>query len=306
MSFGFIRPGYLFLLVLIPIVIFLHFLMLKRKRSHALRFANFEAIAKVKGVDLLSKNIFILILSVLIFLLLVLSLSGVKMQRTLYSSSFSFIIAVDSSTSMEAADFSPNRLEAAKETALDFVDSFPAGTRAGVISFSGNAFIEQSVTDDKDFIKRAIEEIPLSSIGGTDLSEAVITSTNLLEGEEAKAVILLSDGKINVGTIETAINYANNHDVIVHAIGIGTLEGGVTSYGLSKIDEDSLKSLAYNTEGKYFQAGTKELLRDSFNQIIELKFKKVSSDITSYLLLAAITLFLIEYILISTRFRILP
>ncbi|MBU0760261.1 MAG: VWA domain-containing protein, partial [Nanoarchaeota archaeon] len=262
--------------------------------------------AKVKGVDLLSKNIFILILSVLIFLLLVLSLSGVKMQRTLYSSSFSFIIAVDSSTSMEAADFSPNRLEAAKETALDFVDSFPAGTRAGVISFSGNAFIEQSVTDDKDFIKRAIEEIPLSSIGGTDLSEAVITSTNLLEGEEAKAVILLSDGKINVGTIETAINYANNHDVIVHAIGIGTLEGGVTSYGLSKIDEDSLKSLAYNTEGKYFQAGTKELLRDSFNQIIELKFKKVSSDITSYLLLAAITLFLIEYILISTRFRILP
>ena len=73
MIFNFIKPSYLALLLLIPLVILLHFLMLKRKRSHALRFANFEAIARVKGVDLLSKNIVILILSVAIVFLLILS-----------------------------------------------------------------------------------------------------------------------------------------------------------------------------------------------------------------------------------------
>ncbi|MFH1290877.1 MAG: VWA domain-containing protein [Nanoarchaeota archaeon] len=280
--------------------------MLKRKRSHALHFANFDAIARVKGVDLLSKNLFVLILTILIVLLLALSLTGVKIQRTLYSSSFSFVMAIDSSASMEATDFYPNRLEAAKDTALDFVDSTPAGTRIGVISFSGNSFIEQSITDDKSFIKRAIEKIPPSSIGGTDLNEAVVTSTNLLEGEDAKAIILLSDGRINVGTIDDSINYANNHDVIVHTIGIGTEEGGQTSYGLSKMDEDALKALAHNTDGRYFRADTKELITESFNQIIDLKFKKITVDISPYLILAALIIFVIEYILISTRYRILP
>lgn len=306
MSFDFIKPSYLIFLAAIPLIIFLHFYMLKRKRSHALRFANFNAIARVKGVDLLSKNVVVLSLTILVALLLILSLSGVKIQRTIYASSFSFVIAIDSSQSMEATDFFPTRLEAAKSTALDFIDVSPLGTRIGIISFSGNSFIEQDITEDKEFAKLAVEGIPLSSIGGTDLKEAIITSTNLLEGEEAKSIILLSDGRINVGTIDDAISYANEHDVIIHTIGMGTESGGLTSYGLSKIDEDSLKALSFNTGGNYFRADSVELLSESFNQIIELKFKKVTIDISRYLLLAALVLFIIEYILISTRYRILP
>lgn len=306
MSFDFIKPDYLIFLVAIPLIIFLHFYMLKRKRSHALRFANFNAIAKVKGVDLLSKNIVVLAMTLLIALLLILSLSGVKIQRTLYASSFSFVLAIDSSQSMEATDFYPNRLEAAKTTALDFIETTPLGTRLGVVSFSGNSFIEQDITEDKEFVKLAINDIPLSAIGGTDLKEAVITSTNLLQGEEAKSIILLSDGRINVGTIEEAINYANEHDVIVHTIGMGTESGGLTSFGLSKIDEDSLKALAFNTGGTYSKADSVDLLSEAFGQVIELKFKKVTLDISRYLLFAALVLFIIEYILISTRYRILP
>lgn len=306
MIFDFIKPSYLILLLAVPLIILLHFFMLKRKRSHALRFANFEAIAKIKGVDLLSKNIAVLVLTILIALLLVLSMSGIKIQRTLYSSSFSFIIDLDSSLSMEATDFAPNRFEAAKENAIQFIDLLPAGSRVGIVSFSGNAFIEQSLTEDKEFMKRAITEIPLSSIGGTDLYEAVATSTNLLEGEEAKSIILISDGRINVGTIEDAYNYANAHDVIIHTIGIGTEEGGLTSYGLSQIDEEALKALAHNTGGKYFRANTEELLGNSLAEIIQLKFKKVSFDISRYLILAALILLVAEYILINTRFRVFP
>lgn len=306
MNFEFTRPEYLILLALVPLIIFLHFYMLKRKRVHALKFANFDAIARVRGVDILSKNIVVLVTTVLLVLLIILALSGLRIQATLYSSSFSYILAIDSSTSMEATDILPDRITAAKETATTFARSLPRGTRLGVISFSGNAFIEQTLTEDKGLIESAILDIPLSTIGGTDLEEAAVTSSNLLEGEEAKAVVLLSDGRINVGTIDNAIQYANNRDVVIHTIAIGTPEGGTTSYGLSKIDEDALKALAHNTGGQYFFAGSKEELQSSLNQIIELKFKKVSLDTTRYLLLATLVLFLVEYVLINTRFRVLP
>jgi len=260
MTIEIIRPSYLILLGVIPIIIFLHFFMLKKKRSHALRFANFEALARVSGVDLLSKNILILILTIAIAILLVFSLAGVKVQRTLYSSSFSYVVAIDSSSSMEATDFFPNRLEVAKSAAKDFVNSAPIGTNIGVISFSGNSFMEQDLTQDKDSLMNSINNIPISSIGGTDIGEAIITGTNLLEGEEAKSIIILSDGRINVGAIDNAIMYANNHDVIVHSMGIGTSEGGITSYGLSKIDEDALKAVAHNTGGRYFRVESPENL----------------------------------------------
>lgn len=306
MAIEIIRPSYLVLLAIIPLIIFLHFFMLKKKRSHALRFANFDALARVSGVDLLSKNIFILVLTLLISILLVFSLAGVKVNQSLYSSSFSYIIAIDSSSSMEATDLSPNRLEVAKQAAIDFVRSAPQGTSIGIISFSGNSFMEQDLTLDKDALVSSITKIPLSSIGGTDIGEAMIIGTNLLRSEEAKAVIIISDGRINIGSLDNAITYANNHDVIVHSMGIGTEQGGETSYGLSKIDEDALKAIAHNTGGKYFKIESVEALSESFGQIIELKFKKVTSDMTPYLILATLVLFILEYILISTRFRILP
>ncbi|MCA9485869.1 MAG: VWA domain-containing protein [Nanoarchaeota archaeon] len=306
MSFDFIRPTYLALLALVPLLIFLHFFTLKRKRSHALHFANFDAIARVKGIDLISKNIVILSISILISVLLILALTGVNVQRSLYSSSFSFVIAIDSSKSMEATDFLPSRLDAAKQTAVKFVETSPVGTRAAIVSFSGNAFIEQTMTQDKGFLTKAIQDIPLSSVGGTDLNEAVITGTNLLESEEAKSIILISDGKINVGSIEESINYANSHDVIIHTIGIGSEEGGTTSYGLSKIDEDALKALAHNTQGQYFKVENIDELEQSFANIIQLEFRKVTTDIAPYFIVAALALFIIEFILISTRYKVLP
>jgi len=247
-----------------------------------------------------------MVMTSLNILILVLALSGLTQHRVLYSSEFSFALAIDTSKSMEADDFLPNRLETAKKTAEIFVDISPPGTRMAVLSFSGNSFIEQPMTGDKSLVKNALNEISLSSIGGTDLNEAVITGTNLLHGEESKSVILISDGKINVGTIDDAINYANFNDVIVHTIGIGTVQGGETSYGLSQIDEDSLRGLAFNTDGKYYRAENKEQLEEALNSIITLKLKKVPFNLSSNLIIVAMILIIIEFVLINTRFRILP
>ncbi|MBI5803971.1 VWA domain-containing protein [Candidatus Pacearchaeota archaeon] len=306
MSVTFVRPFYLALLAVIPLIIFVHFFTLKQKKSRAIRFANFDAIARIRGIELLSKNITVLSMTIAVILLMTLSLSGTRIERTLFSSESSYIIAIDTSRSMSADDLPPNRLEVAKDSAMDFIESVPAGTRIGIISFSGNAFIENDITNDKNLLKQSVSSIPLSSIGGSDLSEAVITSANLLRNEEAKSVILLSDGRINIGTIDEAIDYANENAIFVHTVGIGTEEGGTTSYGFSRIDEEALMALAHNTESRYFRAMDESSLKESFSEILELKLKKVSFDLTNYLTLAGLLLFVIEYILLNTRYRVIP
>ncbi len=306
MILAFDRPTYLLLLVFVPLIILVHFITLRKKRTNALMFANFEAIAKIKGVDLLSKNIFVLIATILVLFCLVFSLAGAKVIRSTYSSSSSFVIAIDTSESMEATDFSPTRFEGAKKAALSFVDLTPPGTKIGIISFSGNSFIEQIPSEEKSKVKSAIKNIPLSEIGGTDIGEAIITSSNILASEPAKSLIIISDGRINVGNIQEAIDYAIEKEVIIHSIAIGSEEGGETSYGLSKVDQDSLKAIAYNTEGVFYLVQDQEELEQAFFSIIDLKLKNVSTDLSAELLVVAILLFVIEYVLVNTKYRIIP
>jgi len=306
MAITFTHPYFLSLFLVIPLLVFIHFFTLSYKHGHALRFANFEAISKIRGIDLYSKNIFILVLIIVICVLLILSLAGFTMHRLVSASSSSFVIAIDSSKSMEADDLPPSRISVAKRIAQDFVDSVPKGTRIGIISFSGNSIIETDVTDDRSLIKIAINDLETKAIGGTDLYEAIITSTNLLKPEEAKSVILLSDGQINVGSLVGAIDYANKNDVIVHSIVLGTKEGGQTTYGISKVDEESLKAISYNTLGKFFSVQNEGDLLQSFNEVLNLEMRKVSTNYSSELVLAALVLVVLQYFLINTRYRIFP
>jgi len=306
MAITFTHSYYLFLFLVIPLLVLIHFFTLRYKHGHALRFANFEAISKIRGIDLYSKNIFILVLTTLICVLLIFSLAGFTLQRLVSASSSSFVIAIDSSKSMEADDLFPSRINVAKKIARDFVDSVPKGTRIGVISFSGNSIIETDITDDRSLIKIAINDMKTNSIGGTDLYEAIITSTNLLKPEQAKSVILLSDGQINVGSLVNAINYANENDVIVHSIALGTKEGGQTTYGISKVDEKSLKAISYNTLGKFFSVESEADLLRSFNEVLDFERRKVSTIYSSQLSFAAFVLIVLQYFLINTRYRIFP
>jgi len=306
MYLSFAHPEYLFFLILLPLLVLIHFISLNNSKKRALKFANFDAIARVKGVDLYSKNITILSLSVIIIFLLTLVISGLTLHTEAEASSFSFVLAIDSSRSMQADDLPPTRLEAAKQFALDFTDLSPSWTRIGVISFSGNSFIYQDMTDNKDEIRASINNIEISDIEGTDIKEAIMTSTNMLIKEEAPAVIILTDGQENAGGINDSIDYANNNGIIVDTIAMGTEAGGNASYGLSKVNEDFLKALAFNTNGVFSRAIDKQSLSDSMQQIMKLTKKKVSVDLSRYILIALIIIFILEYILISTRYRAFP
>lgn len=299
MYISFTHPSYLLFLFAIPILIFFHFYGLKNIKGRALKFANFEAIARVKGIDLFSKNIMFLVFNILFVVLLVFALSGLTLYKEVDASSFSFIIAIDNSESMSAKDLTPDRLSAAKETSINFVNSLPYESYVGVISFSGDSFVEQKLTKNKQEIKQAIENIELSDVRGTDIFEAVSSSVKLLGKEKNKAIILLSDGQINVGNINEAVDNAKFNEVLINTIGIGTLAGGEASYGISKLDEDSLKSLAYNTNGKYFNVKNKDEMRKSFSEIISVTRKLGSIDLSFYLIIIVIILFIVKEFLLS-------
>jgi len=302
MIFSFSHPQYLFLLFIIPIFFLIHFLSLSNKKKIALKFANFDAIARIQGVEFFSKNIVIFFFSLLVVFLMILAVSGLTFHTFSETTSFSFVITMDSSQSMEANDLLPNRLAASKQTAKDFVDAIPYSTNLGVVSFSGSSFIESDMSEDKIQVRGAIENIELSEWGGTDIYEAIITSTNLLKSEESRAIILLSDGQLNVASLEEIVYYANKNDIIVHTIAIGTKEGGETTYAISKLDEDFLRSLAYNTGGVYFDAEDKETLSQSFLDILNLTEGKVSIDLSSYLIILSIIFFVIEFFLANTKY----
>jgi Ca-activated chloride channel family protein len=299
MYISFTHPLYLIFLFVIPILVFFHFYGLKNIKGKSLKFANFEAIARVKGIDIYSKNMWILLFNIGFIVLLVLALAGLTLHSEVDASSFSFVIAIDNSESMSATDMEPNRLAVAKESAIDFINNLPYESYVGVLSFSGTSYTEQPLTKNKQEIKYAIDNIELSGVGGTDVFEAVSNSVKILGNERSKAIILLSDGQINMGNIGETVDYARYNEVMIHTFGIGTVEGGEVSYGLSKLDEDSLKSLAYNTEGRYFNVTDEGEMKESFGEIIGVTKKLGSINFTIYLIVACILLFIVKQFLIT-------
>lgn len=310
MEIVFANPIYLWFLASFPILIMLHFISLKHLKRKSIKFANFEAIERVTGGQLLSKNIGLLYLRLTILLLIVLAVSGTVLWYYGQSSDYSYVLAIDSSTSMLTDDILPSRLDAAKNAALSFIDSLAAKTEIGIISFSGTSFVEQEPTTDLANVKIAINNIEAQRVGGTDFSEAIITSANLMvDSGKAKVIILLTDGQSNVGApIMEAINYAKENRVLIHTIGVGTREGGkILGLDLiSKLDELTLKSIASNTGGEYYRATDQESLTATYKDIAASTRERVSIELSPMFMMFALILLFTEWILVNTKYRTIP
>jgi len=303
----FTRPEYLVLLFAIPIMIIVHFFSLRSIKKRSLKFANFEAIARVKGADIFSKNLTILYINILIIILVVFAISGASMTRQVSASDVSFILALDASTSMDSSDIFPTRLDVAKKAAVDFLDRVPEKTRLGVVSFSGTAFVEQELTENKQEVKMALENLGIKQVGGTDILGAITLSANLLREEDARTIILISDGQANVNTLQDIIDYANKNQIMIHSLGIGTGAGVEGESGaVFKISEDTLKTISQNTEGKYYNIEEIDDFYYSLNDIIEITKKRDVNDLSLYLMIAALALFILNFVLVNTRYRSLP
>ncbi len=304
----FAKPEYLLLLGVIPALVFVHFYSLKHGKKQALKFANFEAIKRVTGERVVAKNVLLLLLRIIAVVALILAATGTKLWYEGKTLDYDMVLAIDSSSSMLAEDYKPNRMEATKAALLLFLDSMPGNIKVGLVGFSGAAYIHSLPTNDVEKLKEEISIMEIQKLGGTDLGTAIITSTNMLIGDRPKTVVLLSDGQSNIGiSPEDALEYIKDTKVVIHTIGIGTSEGGVISdIGAAfKLDEDTLKMIAKATGGQYYRPTDEASLMATFSEIAKVRERPVSMDLSIYLLFVAIVLLLAEWGLISTKYKII-
>jgi len=311
-SITFTSPVYLWFLFSLPILIISHSLAIKRTKRNALKFANFEALSKVSKGQFISKNIFLLVFRLIILTFIVLAVSGTTINYLTKGTDSNYVLAIDSSASMLVQDIKPTRFDSAKETLISFLDIIPENTKIGLVSFSGVVLVENPpIENDINKLKNKLKDIKISSVAGTDIGNAIVTSTNLLlsgKDEKSKNIILITDGQSNIGIpLQDALAYANKNNIIINTIGIGTSVGGefVGTDVISKLDEESLKQIAQATSGLYFKAESKESLLESFYEIAKLNRKKVSYNMSFSFAFLVLIFLLIEWTLINTKNRVI-
>ncbi len=315
------NPVFLWYLLSIPILIISHFTFLKNARFKAIRFSNFRTIERLTGVGpdkVMTKNWSMLIMRLFVLFSVILAISAPVVWYKNFSHDADFVLAIDASASMLAKDFEPSRLGVAKEQANLFVTSIRGDSTIGVVTFAGSSFIDQLPTNNKNLIKNTISNIEPIVLGGTDLAGAIISSTNLLIlSERGRILVLLSDGSNTVDTfnkksLDTALKYANNNQVIINTIGIGSSNGSIgylpEYYNVTAIyDSEQLKYIANSTDGNFYNCETVEVFSEAFGDILRNPQKTyIHKDLNSILLLIALLILFFEWGLANTRFRRLP
>ena len=237
------------------------------------------------------------------------------------------VLATDISGSMLAEDFRPNRIEAAKAVAGEFVGARP-NDRIGLVVFAGESFTQCPLTVDHDVVKRLIRELKSGMVeDGTAIGMGLATAVSRLKDSKAKSrvIVLLTDGINNRGFIDplTAAGIAQSFGVRVYTVGVGTK--GLAPYPFQtdrgiryqnvpvEIDEDMLKKIAAQTGGKYFRATDNDKLKEIYREIDQLEktrmevlqFRRHKEEFYPALFAGGILL-LLEVLLSHTLFRRLP
>lgn len=204
------------------------------------------------------------------------------------------IFAMDVSTSMLARDFSPDRISAAKDIAIEFISQRPSD-RMGIVVFAGESYTQCPLTTDRATLINLMKEVQTDLIeDGTAIGNGLATAVARMMDSDApsRVVILLTDGVNNRGEIspETAAEIAKTYNVRVYTIGVGANGEApypvMTPWGVEvrnvpvEIDEDLLKDIASATGGKYFRATDNTKLSEIYSEISQME--KVRTTVDSF------------------------
>ena len=288
------HPWYLILLLILPLAMG-WYRAYGRNKEGTLRISSSAFISEEFKRIGNRKHMFLRTMYLLVLFLVILGLARPRLIDNLQETSVSVIdmlLVLDISSSMLADDFPPNRLEAVKKTASDFIES-RKNDRIGILVFAGESFIQCPLTVDKKVLQSLIKEITVASKehDGTAIGMAIANGTNRLRNSdvESRVMILLSDGSNNAGEIDpkTAAELAAEYDIKIYTIGAGTNQSytRIPGRGLirNEIDEETLQHIADMTGGKFFRATDVEALASIYAEIDLLERSEIEvKEFTQY------------------------
>jgi Ca-activated chloride channel family protein len=325
----FLNKGFFWLLLVLPLAV-LWYIFKHQKQTAELKISSLKGF-KVTNSWLPKFKHVLFALRLLALALLITALARPQSvdvsTRTKTTRGIDIVMAIDVSASMLAKDLSPNRLEALKKVAADFIMGRP-NDRIGLVEYAGESYTKTPITSDKGIVLRSLKSIKYNTIieGGTAIGMGLATSVNRLKDSKAtsKVIILLTDGVNNSGFIDPKIasELAVEYGIKTYTIGLGTngmalspvaiLPNGNFQYGRIQveIDEELLKEIAAVTGGKYFRATNNKKLEEIYDEINKLekteieefKFYNYDEKYRSLVILAGLLL-LMELLLRFTVFR---
>lgn len=248
--------------------------------------------------------------------------------RTKTTRGIDIVMSIDVSASMLAKDLSPNRLDALKEVAAEFIKGRP-NDRIGLVEYAGESYTKTPITSDKAIVLRSLNDIRYNTVieGGTAIGMGLATAVNRLKDSKAKSriIILLTDGVNNSGFIDPKIasELAVEYGIKVYTIGLGSNGMALSPVAIDprtgelqyarvqvEIDEALLKEIAKETGGLYFRATNNQKLEEIYNEINKLEKTEIEEfkysnyqELFRPLVLLALALLLLEFLLRHTIFR---
>ena len=286
----FLNKELFWLLLILPVAL-LWYVLKHKQQTAELKISSLEGFKATRSILPQFRHL----LFVFRLLALALLITAVARPRTVDVSTktkttkgIDIVMAIDVSASMLAKDLRPNRLEALKLVAAEFISGRP-NDRIGLVEYAGESYTKTPITSDKSIVLRALNDIKYNTIieGGTAIGMGLATSVNRLKDSKAKSkvIILLTDGVNNSGFIDPKIasELALEYGIKVYTIGLGTngmalspvaiLPNNKFQYGRVQveIDEDLLKEIAKMTGGKYFRATDNKKLAEIYEEINKLE-----------------------------------
>lgn len=326
----FLHPGFFWLFALLPLAI-AWYIWKRKQQTATLKISSLNGFKAAPS--LLAK------LKPVLFALRILALSAIIValarprsvdvdNKTKTTKGIDIVMAMDVSGSMLAKDLKPNRLEALKKVAADFVDDRP-NDRIGLVVYAAESYTRTPVTSDKALIKESIKTVKYDDSvlkDGTGIGVGLATAINRLKDSKAKSriVILLTDGVNNSGFIDPrmAADMAKEYGIKVYTVGLGTNGNAEVPYAITdegkmlykvmkvEIDESLMREIAKKTDGRYFRANSNSKLKaiyDEINklettEIEELKFYNYTEKYRPFLWVA-FGLLLVEVVVRKTVYR---
>jgi len=290
----FLNPEFFWLFLLIPLAI-VWLVLKKNQQSATLKISSIKGFKSSQSFWAKMKP-YLSVLRIVALSSLIVAMARPRTvdisNKTKTTKGIDIVMAVDVSGSMLAKDLKPNRMEALKRVAADFVEERP-NDRIGLVVYASEAYTKTPVTSDKAIVEEAIGSIKYDNVlqDGTGIGMGLATAVNRLKDSKAKSkvIILLTDGVNNAGFIEpeTAADIAKQYGIKVYTIGIGTNGMAEFPYAIGpngeflfqmmkvEIDERLMKNIAKKTDGKYFRATSNDKLAEIYGEINKLETTEI-------------------------------